>query len=238
MVSVWPQWWHPVGGPRDKIWDLVALVWPIRSRVITTSSALVRYWNFSGGPVLVSQDSDLCHVQLHPTWFEPTSECKSWPVVSYLYSGHLPVGLYPGRGSLLLVGPLFHFRQCSQPSTTVAWYPAETKTCALVTQWPEQVHDMTNKRVLGVFTLNCLQTGHWIRVDYHVMVDWAHVLVIVQCQTDGCSLSCKDGAVVWQSFGQLAASCLTILKMAVDDRRCPHSLLHFGAISVDFIMWS
>ena len=26
MVSVWPQWWQPVGGPRDKIWDLVALV--------------------------------------------------------------------------------------------------------------------------------------------------------------------------------------------------------------------
>ena len=94
---------------------------------------------------------------------------------------------------------------------------------------------MANKRVLGVFTLNCLQTGHWVRVDYHIVMDWAHVLVIVQCQTDGCSLSCKDGAVVWQSFGQLAAGCLTILEMAVDDRRCPHSLVHFGAISVDFI---
>ena len=97
---------------------------------------------------------------------------------------------------------------------------------------------MANKRVLGVFTLNCLQTGHWVRVDYHIMVDWAHVLVIVQCQTDGCSLSCKDGAVVWQSFGQLAAVCLTILEMAVDGRRCPHSFVHFGVISVDFIMWS
>ena len=67
------------------------------------------------------------------------------------------------------------------------------------------------------------------------MVDWAHVLVIVQCQTDGCILSCKDGAVVWQSFGQLAAGCLPILEMAVDNRRSPHSLVHFGAISVDFI---
>ena len=66
----------------------------------------------SVAPVLVSQEIDFCHVQLHPTWFEPTSECRSWPVVSYLYSGHLPVGLYLGRGSLLLVGPLFHFRQC------------------------------------------------------------------------------------------------------------------------------
>ena len=24
------------------------------------------------------------------------------------------------------------------------------------------------------------------------MMDWAHVLVIVQCQTDGCSLSCEE----------------------------------------------
>ena len=36
-------------------------------------------------------------------------------MVSYLYSGHLPVGLYLGRGSLLLVDPLFHFRQCHDP---------------------------------------------------------------------------------------------------------------------------
>ena len=97
---------------------------------------------------------------------------------------------------------------------------------------------MAKKRVLGVFTLNCLQTGHRVRVDYHIMMDWVNVLVIVQCQTDGCSLSCKDGAVVWPSFGQLAAGCLTILEMAVDDRRCPHFLVHFGAISVDFVMWS
>ena len=111
-------------------------------------------------------------------------------------------------------------------NATVAWYPAETNLCARVTQWPEQVHDMANKRFLSVFTLNCLQTGHWVTVDYHIVMDWAHVLVIVQCQTDCCSLSCKDGAVVWQSFGQLAAGCLTILEMAVDDRGCPHSLVH------------
>ena len=62
------------------------------------------------------------------------------------------------------------------------------------------------------------------------MMDWAHVLVIVQCHTDGCSLSCKDGAVVWQSFGQLAAGCLTILEMAVDDRPCPIELSVVGMI--------
>ena len=52
------------------------------------------------------------------------------------------------------------------------------------------------------------------QVDYHIVMDWAHVLAIVKCQTDGCSLSCKDGAVVWQSFGQLAAGCPTVLEMA------------------------
>ena len=50
MVRVWPKWWQVVGGPRDKIWDFVALVRPIRSRVITTSSALVRCRNLFGGP--------------------------------------------------------------------------------------------------------------------------------------------------------------------------------------------
>ena len=97
---------------------------------------------------------------------------------------------------------------------------------------------MADQRVLCVFTLNCLHTGHWVRVDHYIVMDWAHVLVIVQCQTDGCSPSCKDGAIVRQSFGKLAAGCLTILEMAVDDHHCPHSLIHFGAISVDFIMRS
>ena len=50
MVRVWPQCWQVVGSPRDKIWDFVAFVWPILSRVITNSSALVRCCNFLGGP--------------------------------------------------------------------------------------------------------------------------------------------------------------------------------------------
>ena len=33
-----------------RIWDLVALVRPIRSWVIATSSTLVKCWNFFGGP--------------------------------------------------------------------------------------------------------------------------------------------------------------------------------------------
>ena len=94
-------------------------------------------------------------------------------------------------GSRLLVGPLFHFPQCH------------------------------SGLLFGAFTINCLQTGHWVRVDHYILMDWGHVLVIVQCQTDSCSLSHKDGAVAWQSFGQLAAGYLIILEMVVDDRRCP-----------------
>ena len=97
---------------------------------------------------------------------------------------------------------------------------------------------MTNKGVLGVFTFNCLQTGLWVRVDYHIGVNWTDVSVTVQCQSDGRNPSCKDGAVVCQSFGQLVICCLTNLEIEVDDRRCPQSPVHFGAITVNFIVWS
>ena len=63
-------------------------------------------------PVSVSRDKDLYHVQQHPSKFEPTDECRSWPVSSNMYNGHLPMGLCLDQGSLLLVGPIFHFHQC------------------------------------------------------------------------------------------------------------------------------
>ena len=75
-------------------------------------------------------------------------------------------------------------------------------------------------------------------VDYNIMLYRIHVLVIVQCQCDCCCLSSKDGTVIWESFGQLVASCLTILDMAVDDRCCPHSLVNLRSVRVDFVMWS
>ena len=79
-------------------------------------SQLLQLWLSAGislvAPVLVSRGRDLVHVQLHPTLFEPTAEGRSWPVASNLYSGHLPEGIYLGRGSVLLVGPFFHFPQC------------------------------------------------------------------------------------------------------------------------------
>ena len=62
--------------------------------------------------------------------------------------------------------------------------------------------------------------------------------IVVQCQGDGCCLSSKDGTVIWDSFGQLAAGRLTIPEMAVDDRCCPHSLINLRSVSVDIIMWS
>ena len=93
MISVWPHWWQAVGGPQDKMtW------WPWYGQfevgwVITTSSALASAGISFVAPVLVSRDRDLCHVQIHPTWCETTAECRSWPVASNLYSGHLLVGL-------------------------------------------------------------------------------------------------------------------------------------------------
>ena len=55
------------------------------------NSKLSDYDFFSSGggissvaPVLVSWDIGLCHVQLYPTFFEPTAESRSWLVASNL----------------------------------------------------------------------------------------------------------------------------------------------------------
>ena len=120
----------------------------------------------------------------------------------------------------------------------MAWHPAEADTSAFVAQCPEEIHDLANGRVVSIFAFNCLQARHWVRVDYNIMLYRIHVSIIVQCQCDCCCLSSKDGTVIWESFGQLAASRLTILEMAVYDRCCPHSLVNLRSVSVDFIMWS
>ena len=112
IVRVWPQCWQAVGGPRDKIWDFVALVCRIRSRVITTSSALVRCRNLLGGPSVSFRRYrslpciDTSHL------IGPPVEWKSWPVASNLQSGRSLVGLCHGQGSPLLAGPLSHSPLC------------------------------------------------------------------------------------------------------------------------------
>ena len=91
---------------------------------------------------------------------------------------------------------------------------------------------------VSIFAFNRLQARHWVRVDYDIVLYRIHVPIIVQCQCDCCCLSSKYGTVIWESFGQLAASRLTILEMAVDYRCCPHSLVDLRSVSVDFIVWS
>ena len=121
---------------------------------------------------------------------------------------------------------------------TMAWHPAEVNMCAFVAQCPDDVHDIADQVVFSIFALNRLQARQWVKVDYNIVLYRIHVLIIVQCQGDGHSLSSNDGAVIWESFGQLMASRLTILKMAVDDCCCPHSLINLRSINVDFIMLS
>ena len=110
MLNVWPQWWKAAGGPRDKRWDLG----PWYGQFEVGWSQPLQLWLNAEislvAPGLVSRG--LGHAQLHRTWFEPTAECRSRPVASNLCSGHLPVGLFLGRGSLLLVSPLSHFPKC------------------------------------------------------------------------------------------------------------------------------
>ena len=74
-------WCQVVGDYRDKTWDNEALVWPIRSRVITTSLACVRCCNFLGGPsvgfkryrwVIASQKIRVVHVLIMNDLFYQT----------------------------------------------------------------------------------------------------------------------------------------------------------------------
>ena len=120
----------------------------------------------------------------------------------------------------------------------MTWHPTEADTGAFFAQYPEEIHDMATERVVSIFALNCLQARHWVRVDYNIVLYRIHVPVIVQCQCECCRLSSKDGTVILESFGQLAASRLTNLEIAVDDHYCPHSLVNLWSVSVDFIMWS
>ena len=173
-----------VFGPRCGTW------WPWYGHFEVGWLQPLHLWLSAGNslavPVVVSRGKDRCHV------------------ASNLYSEHLPVGLYLGRGHFFLVGPLFHFPQCH--NSLASSRNEHVCPCHSITRagsW------FGNKRGFDVFTLNCLQTGHCVRVDHYIVMDWAHVLVIVQCrQSDGCIISCKDDAVVRQSFGQLVAGCL------------------------------
>ena len=113
MVRVWPQCWQAVGGPRDKIWDFVALVWPIRNPVIITSSALIRCRNLLVGPSVGFRRyrSLPCIDTSHLIW-SPV-EYKSLPVASNLQSEQSPTGLCHGQWSPLLAGLLSHSPQCN-----------------------------------------------------------------------------------------------------------------------------
>ena len=82
MLSVWSHWWQEVGGPQDKIWDLVALVWPIRSLVITTSSALVKCSNFFGCSSVGFRGRDLCQGRSPWITFLPRSSRHSFTSLS------------------------------------------------------------------------------------------------------------------------------------------------------------
>ena len=53
--------------------------------------------------------------------------------------------------------------------------------------------------------------------------------IIVQCQSDGCSLSSKNCAVIRKLSHHSG--------MAVDHRCCTHSLVYLGSICIVFIMW-
>ena len=111
---------------------------------------------------------------------------------------------------------------------TMTWYPAETNMRAFVIQQPKEVHDMANKRVLSVFNPQLSASRILSQSKLLHRGGLGPCVGIVQCQSDGCSLSSKDGAAVWQSFGQEAAGCFTLWKWRLITAAAP--ILPYTAI--------
>ena len=101
--------------------------------------------------VLVSRDRDLCHAQPHPTWSEPAAgySVDQWFQICRVGTHQRVYAMVKG-----LFRQLVNF--FISLYAAMAWYPAETNMSAFVTEQPEEAHDMANKRVLSVFTLNRL----------------------------------------------------------------------------------
>ena len=114
-------------------------------------------------------------------------------------------------------------------NVTMAWHRAEA-------QCPEEVH-MSNQGFEHLRPqLPASKTSSPSRIQHRVYR--IHVPIIVQWHGNGCSLSSKDGSVIRESFGQLTTGRLTMLEMAVDDRRCPHPIVNvcvFGWLLIK--MW-
>ena len=158
MVRVWPQLWQAGGGPRDKIWDFVALVWPIRRRIITTSSGFVRCGNFLGGPSVCFMGYRylLCIDTSPLIW----TSCWMYGLTSGCIVDSCQRVYVVVKG---LLSWLVHY--LITLNVTIAWYPAYANTSAVVTPCSEEVHDLANGRGFSIFALNCLQVRHWIKVD-------------------------------------------------------------------------
>ena len=181
--------------------------------------------------MLASRDKDLCQVQTRPTWFEPAAGYRSLLVALNLPNELLPLGQCHGQGTPLLTGWLFYFQICHNGLVSIR----NEQVCLY--RWIARGGSWyTDERFLSICPLNHSQTRHWVKVDYNIMLHWLHVPIIVQCQSDGHSLSSNDGAVIREYLGQAVASYLTILETTVGDCCCPRSLVYLRSVCIDFIM--
>ena len=89
-------------GSQDNISNLVALVWPNQSRVMTTFSALVKYWTLYSGPSVGFIPFDLN--QLLDIGVDQWLEICIVNTCQWVY--------VMAKGLFLLAGRLFHFPKC------------------------------------------------------------------------------------------------------------------------------
>ena len=184
MGNVCPQWWQVVGGLGTRYgtswpwYDQFEAGWwqPLQLYLGTEISWV--------DLVLASRKRFLpCTDTSHLIW----TSCWILMVLN-LHNGLLPMRQCHGQGTPLLTGQLVHFPQChsglvSSRSEHVCLNHSIATGGSWYSRWEGSQYFPPHSR-------------HWVRVNYNIMSHWLHVLIIVQCQSDGCSLSSKNCAVI------------------------------------------
>ena len=179
-------------------WERV--VWSSLGQV-TFQHATPSVYNWYGGVAWAKLISFVLQSQIHKNYN-----------VAHMYSGHLPIDLYLGRGSLLLVGPLFHFRQCHN-----GLVPSRNRVC---TEWCWSTHtfeeqnwyalESSKLQVKAEFTETCPLGAP---SSCHFKLTWM-LLCLTLCAwvCMGC-YSCSSGVPVYSaivSVSPVAFQCGTV----------------------------
>ena len=114
-------------------------------------TARVRYWNSFADPTIGFKRSLPCTVKLHKVW----NTWYTWYISVHLWFQNCIMSInFSGwvfKGSLQVTGWVSPFPQCGNGMVS------SRNRRVFFDQYPEEVHDVIDKKVPSIFTLDCLQ---------------------------------------------------------------------------------